>query len=75
MIYSRSMFPAREAKEGRPLLIVETEANGDSRSTNGTSLVGPRRAGTKDFCLALVACSQLTGHYIFQLICPRRTAS
>ncbi len=40
----------REAGEGWPLLTVETELNGDSKSTNEKD-----RAGTRDFCSALAA--------------------
>jgi hypothetical protein len=36
----------RETREGWPLLTVETEVNGDSKSTN---------EGTRDFCPALAA--------------------
>ncbi len=46
----------RETRKGRPLLTVETEVNGDSKSTNerGPSLVGSSyRAETIDFCSAL----------------------
>jgi hypothetical protein len=45
-----------ETREGRPLLTVETEANGVSRIyKRDPSLVGSlaRCAGTRDFCSAL----------------------
>ncbi len=45
---------SRETREEWPLLTVETEVNGDSKTTNerGPFLVG---AGTRDFCSALAA--------------------
>ncbi len=55
-----SIGPERlESREELPLLTVETEVNGDSKSTNkrGPSLVAclACRAGTIDFCSALAA--------------------
>jgi len=50
--------PARETREGWPLLTVETAVNGGSKITNkmGPSLVcWACRAGTRDFCSALAA--------------------
>jgi hypothetical protein len=51
---------SRETREEWPLLTLEAEVNGDSKSTNerGSFLgwfVRACRAGTKDFCSALVA--------------------
>jgi hypothetical protein len=47
----------REAREGLPLLTVETEANGDSRSTyeRGPSLVVSLGSSIRDFCPSLAA--------------------
>jgi hypothetical protein len=63
----------RDTREGWPLLNWETEANGDSRSTYTKvfSLVGSlgSRAGTRDFCAALVALVGPVQKYHF----PRRT--
>jgi hypothetical protein len=46
-------------REGLPLLTVENEVDGDSKSTNerGPSLVifSARRVGTRNFCPALAA--------------------
>ncbi len=44
-------------REGRPLTTVETEANGDSRSTyeRGWLVYWARSAGTNDVCHALAA--------------------
>jgi hypothetical protein len=73
----------RETREGWPLLTIETEANGDSKSTNVNvgSLAG--HAGTSDFCPAPLAA--LVGpveniyffphHTLFQFICPPSPAS
>ncbi len=46
-----------EDREGWPLLTVETEANGDSRSTyeRDPSLVGSLGSSTRDFCPAVTA--------------------
>ncbi len=53
------MTVTRETREGWPLLTVETEVNGDSKSTNERvpSLVGSLgcRAGNRDLCPALAA--------------------
>ncbi len=52
---------SRETREGWPLLTVETEVNGDSKSTTERSpslvcLVSfAGRAGTQEFCSALAA--------------------
>jgi hypothetical protein len=44
-------------REGWPLRTVETEANGDSRSTYewGPSLVGSLDSSTRDFCPAFLS--------------------
>ncbi len=66
-----------EAREGWPLLTVETEANRDSRSTyeRGPSLVGSLDSSTRDFCPALAAVvgpvkniSFLTLHYFTSFV-------
>ncbi len=53
------MTVTRETTEGWPLPTVETEVNGDSKSTNerGPFLVGSLgcRAGTRDFCHSVAA--------------------
>ena len=49
---------SKETRKGWPVQTVETEVNGDSKSTNerGLWLVGwACRAGTRDFCSVLVA--------------------
>ncbi len=57
------------AREGWPLLTVETEVNGDSKSTNerGPSLVGSLElsCGTRDFCPALAALVFLVQNIFF----------
>jgi hypothetical protein len=63
-----SIVRAIETREGWPLLTVETEVNGDSKSTNEKG-VPPwlvRCAGTIDFCSALAA---LVGPREPQLVC------
>ena len=47
----------RETRDGWPLLTVETDVNGDSKSTNerGPSLVGSLWACRAGFCSALAA--------------------
>jgi hypothetical protein len=75
----------RATKEEWPLLTIEAEVNGDSRSTyeRGPSLIGSWAfsAGTGDFCPALAA---LVGpgskHFFphntqFQFFCPHCPAS
>jgi hypothetical protein len=54
---SEGVISIREIIEGWPLLTLETEANGDSESTNkkGFFLRWVPRAGTRDFCPALAA--------------------
>jgi hypothetical protein len=71
----------RETREGRPLLAVETEANGDLWSTNERrpSLVGSLvcRAGTRDFSAALVSPVKtfFTRLTFFHFMCPHRPTS
>jgi hypothetical protein len=54
-----ALVGTRDNREGWPLLTVETEVNGDSKSTNerGPSLVCSLGcyAGTREFCSALAA--------------------
>ncbi len=83
------MAPNRETREGQPLLTVETEATGDSKSTNerGPSLVGSLirwacRAGTKSFYSALAALDGQVKTFfftlyctLFQILCPHCPAS
>ncbi len=64
------------------MLTVETEMNGDLKSTNerGSYLGSLGRAGTRDFCSVL---SALVSQYkiffrqreLFQFLCPHRPAS
>ncbi len=60
-VYDRlELAKTRETKDGWPLLAVETEVNGGSKSTNKRgchSLLAlwVCRAGTRDFCSALAA--------------------
>ena len=66
---------ARETREGWPLLTVETEVNGDSKSSNERGglpwlVCWTCVAGTRDFCSALAALGSpvqniffLTVHY------------
>jgi hypothetical protein len=79
------MCETRETyREGWPLLTVETEANGDSKSTNEQGLPWlvrcAHRAGTRDFCPALAALVApvqkvfFLTRTLFQFICPHRTA-
>ncbi len=78
-------IPLRENREGWPLLIVEYETNGDSKSTNERD---PSFVGSLDsFCRCKKiyvqpwCCSRPSTKYffphriIFQLICPHRPAS
>jgi hypothetical protein len=74
----------RETREGWPLLTVETEVNGDSKSANEKGLPWlvhwACREGTRDFCSAVAA---LVRQYkiifprrsLFQFLCPHRPAS
>ena len=66
MLYPRRIYLflrlnvlTRETREGWPLLTVETEVNGDSKSTNERALYWlvrwACRAGTRDFCSVLAA--------------------
>jgi hypothetical protein len=63
--------PNRETREGQPLLIVETEANGDSKSTNerDDSLVGLLGLSCwyKRFCSALVTLFRPVKNILFSL--------
>jgi hypothetical protein len=75
----------RETREGWPLLTIETEVNGDSKSTNerGTFLVGSLAllCRCKRF-LSCFGCSSRPStkyffphHTLFKLLCSHRTAS
>jgi hypothetical protein len=73
--------PPREAREGWPLLIVETEVNWDSDQRGPFLLVRCTcRAGTRDICSALAALvgpvkSIFSHRTLFQFLCPHRPAS
>jgi hypothetical protein len=82
------MFPcgtSKVAREGWPLLTVETEVNGDSKSTNerGPSLVGSLGLSCryKRFLFCLDCSSRPSTKYffpqctLFQCICPHRPVS
>jgi hypothetical protein len=54
IMYFTDRLCARETREGWPLLTVETDVNGDSKSTNergsrGSSLVGSLSSSVRDF--------------------------
>ncbi len=49
------VFVTREAREGCPLLTVETGVNGDSESTRPGLFRRACRASTRNFCPALAA--------------------
>ncbi len=65
------MAPNRETREGQPLLTVETEANGNSKSTNerDDSLVGLLGLSCwyKRFCFALVTLVSPVKNILFSL--------
>ncbi len=75
----------RETREGWPMLTVETEVNGDSKSTKKKVLPWTVRwvccAGTRDFCPALACSGQpSTNNFfprctLFQFMCPHRQAT
>ncbi len=76
---------ASNSRGGGPLLTIETEVNGDSKSTNerGPYVVGfwACRASTRDFysALSVLVIRELniffiTVHY-FKFLCPHRPAS
>jgi hypothetical protein len=54
----------REIREGWPLLIVETEANGDSKSTNerAPSLVGSLGSSSRPYTRFFSALAARVGH-------------
>jgi hypothetical protein len=54
LLKSRIYRITREIREGLPLLTVETEGNGDSKSTNERGCPACP-AGTRDYCSALAA--------------------
>ncbi len=80
------LLTPRETREGRPLLTVETEVNGDSRSTNQMKEALPlvdslgSKCRYKRFCPALVAivgpAQNIFPHRtLFQFLCHHRPAS
>jgi hypothetical protein len=64
---ANACFHQRDYREGWPLLTVETEVNGNSKSTKEMclSLVWACRAGTQDFCSAFAALVRLVQNIFF----------
>ncbi len=69
--------PVRETREGWPLLTVETEVNGDSKSTNKRVLLVPVQEISVLPLAVLVGPEQKIFPYrtLFQFLCPQRPAS